>query len=101
MEDSPTYGTQKPITNCLADSILKKHEDENEYHLHRLDRRWVIEAMEEYASQSHKKELLQAYIQGKRDEPVWSVKWEDLPFIGKYRRIKRFLKWFETITNHQ
>lgn len=96
MEDSPTYGTQKPITNCLADSILKKHEDENEYHLHRLDRRWVIEAMEEYnqKNQSHKKELLLAYIQGKRDEPVWNVKWEDLPFIGKYRRIKRFLKWY-------
>jgi hypothetical protein len=49
MEDSPTYGTQKQITNCLADSILKKHEDENEYHFHRLDRRFIIEAMEEFA----------------------------------------------------
>lgn len=34
-----------------ADEILKKHEDENEYHLHEVDRVWVIEAMLEYAKQ--------------------------------------------------
>ena len=33
-----------------ADKILKKHEDENEYHLHEVDRKWVIAAMEEYAA---------------------------------------------------
>lgn len=33
-----------------ADEILKKHEDENEYHLHEVDRKWVIAAMEEYAA---------------------------------------------------
>lgn len=35
----------------IADEILKKHEDANEYHLHRLDRKWVMEAMDEYAKQ--------------------------------------------------
>lgn len=49
MEDSPTYGTPNPITNRLADSILKKHEDKNEYHFHDVDRTWIIAAMEDYA----------------------------------------------------
>ena len=31
-----------------ADDILSIHEDENEYHLHSVDRKWVIEAMEQY-----------------------------------------------------
>ena len=30
--------------------ILMKHEDANEYHLHEVDRKWIIEAMEEYAT---------------------------------------------------
>lgn len=29
--------------------ILIKHEDANEYHFHEVDRKWIIEAMEEYA----------------------------------------------------
>lgn len=29
--------------------ILRKHEDANEYHFHDVDRKWIIEAMEEYA----------------------------------------------------
>jgi uncharacterized protein (DUF983 family) len=33
-----------------ADEILKKHEDENEMHFHEIDRKWIIEAMEEYAA---------------------------------------------------
>jgi hypothetical protein len=33
-----------------ADRILKKHEDENEMHFHEVDREWIIEAMEDYAS---------------------------------------------------
>jgi hypothetical protein len=33
-----------------ADEILKKHEDDNEYHFHSVDRKWIIEAMEEYAA---------------------------------------------------
>lgn len=34
-----------------ASEILQKHEDDNEMHLHHVDRKWVIEAMEEYAIQ--------------------------------------------------
>lgn len=34
-----------------AAEILQKHEDANEMHLHHVDRKWVIEAMEEYAIQ--------------------------------------------------
>ena len=33
-----------------ADNILKKHEDANEMHFHEADRKWIIEAMEEYAA---------------------------------------------------
>lgn len=33
-----------------ADKILRKHEDANEMHFHDVDRQWIIEAMEEYAS---------------------------------------------------
>ena len=33
-----------------ADDILKKHEDENEMHFHEVDRKWIINAMEEYAA---------------------------------------------------
>lgn len=33
-----------------ANEILKKHEDANEMHFHELDRKFIIEAMEEYAS---------------------------------------------------
>lgn len=34
-----------------ADDILKKHEDENEMHFHECDRKFIIEAMNEYAQQ--------------------------------------------------
>jgi len=34
-----------------ASAILKKHEDENELHFHNTDRKFIIEAMEEYAKQ--------------------------------------------------
>lgn len=33
-----------------ADKILKKYEDDNEYHFHNVDRKWIIAAMEEYAA---------------------------------------------------
>lgn len=33
-----------------ADEILKKYEDANEMHFHEVDRKWIIEAMEEYAA---------------------------------------------------
>ena len=34
----------------IADETLKKYEDDNEYHFHSVDRKWIIEAMEEYAA---------------------------------------------------
>ena len=39
------------ITNerHLADIILAKYEDENETHFHEVDRRWIIDAMIEFA----------------------------------------------------
>ena len=33
-----------------ASEILKKHEDANEMHFHEVDRKWIIQAMEEYAA---------------------------------------------------
>ena len=33
------------------DEILRKHEDLNEYHLHDVDREFIIQAMQEYADQ--------------------------------------------------
>lgn len=41
-----------------ADKILKKHEDANEMHFHEVDRKWIIEAMKEYAA------LLQPPVSG-------------------------------------
>lgn len=34
--------------------ILQKHEDANEMHFHEVDRKFIIEAMEEYAEQQVK-----------------------------------------------
>lgn len=33
-----------------ADEILRKYEDANEMHFHEVDRKWIIDAMEEYAA---------------------------------------------------
>jgi len=33
------------------DEILKKHEDDNEYHFCQVDREWIMEAMQEYTDQ--------------------------------------------------
>lgn len=35
-----------------ADEILKKYEDENEFHFHVSDRDFIIKAMEEYSEQN-------------------------------------------------
>jgi len=32
----------------VADLILKKYEDEHKFHFHELDRKWIIECMNEY-----------------------------------------------------
>lgn len=33
------------------DEILKKYEDDNEYHFHQVDREWIMDAVQEYADQ--------------------------------------------------
>lgn len=39
--------------------ILMKHENANEYHFHEVDRKWIIEAMEEFAkTRSEKLDIL-------------------------------------------
>ena len=40
----------------VASEILMKHEDENEYHFHESDRKFIIEAMKEFAMYVSKKE---------------------------------------------
>lgn len=37
--------------------ILRKHEDANEMHFHEVDRKWIIEAMEEYAKEKSEKPI--------------------------------------------
>ena len=33
-----------------ANYVLKKHEDANEMHFHEVDRKWIIETMEQYSN---------------------------------------------------
>jgi|APGre2960657404_1045060.scaffolds.fasta_scaffold21795_2 hypothetical protein len=40
------YGAQRK----LASDILKRYEDSKEYHLHSVDREWVLDAMLEFSS---------------------------------------------------
>ncbi len=52
-----------------------KHEDANEYHFHDVDRKWIIEAMKEYANTRSERLDVLARILGK----VWFYgdwKWE-------------------------
>ena len=44
-----------------------------------------------------KRLLFSAYLQGKRDQIYWATKWEELKTIGKYRMIKQFLNWYQTL----
>ena len=44
-----------------------------------------------------KRLLFSAYLQGKRDQIYWATKWEELKPIGKYRIIKQFLNWYQTL----
>ena len=59
--------------------ILQKHEDANEYHFHEIDRKWIIEAMEEYAKEKSEKainlEISDMHIKKKR--------WEDWEEFNK------------------
>jgi len=55
-----------------ADEILKKHEDANDLHFHEVDRKWIIEAMEEYAA------LRQQPVSGELNcEHNWLVEYYD------------------------
>ena len=56
-----------------ASEILQKHEDTNEMHLHHVDKKWVIEAMEEYAEQQVK-----AVVQYYNGEPITKTNNEPL-----------------------
>lgn len=55
------------------DEILRKHEDANEMHFHEVDRKFIIEAMEEYAEQQVK-----AVVQYYNGEPITKTNNEQL-----------------------
>lgn len=56
-----------------AAEILQKHEDANEMHFHEVDRKFIIEAMEEYAEQQVK-----AVVQYYNGEPITKTNNEQL-----------------------
>jgi predicted ATP-grasp superfamily ATP-dependent carboligase len=56
-----------------ASEILQKHEDDNEMHFHDVDRKFIIEAMEEYAEQQVK-----AVVQYYNGEPITKTNNEQL-----------------------
>jgi hypothetical protein len=47
--ESKMYDSAYHISTQTASDILLKHEDANEHHFHEVDRKWIIDAMEEYA----------------------------------------------------
>jgi hypothetical protein len=53
-----------------AAEILQKHEDANEMHLHHVDRKWVIQAMEEYAKEKSEKPI---NLIGKQTAVEWLI----------------------------
>lgn len=87
-----------------ADEILKKHEDANEMHFHEVDRKWIIEAMEEYAA------LRQPLVSGQlpTNEEIDLILEQDVPLseeYQKYTEIEKILmmaatkagaKWFRS-----
>lgn len=44
----------------IADEILKKYEDEYEYHFHKVDREFILKAMAEYTTECVKASLERA-----------------------------------------
>ena len=44
-------------TAMTPSEILRKHEDANEMHFHEVDRKFIIEAMEEYAKEKSEKPI--------------------------------------------
>ena len=61
----------------------------------------VVEALEKpiptLEESNDKRLLFSAYLQGKRDQIYWATKWEELTPIGKYRMMKQFLAWYQTL----
>jgi len=72
----------KPMTK---DEILKKYEDDREYHLHESDRQWIMEAMEEYANQQ-----LRLYDVSYR---TWKVD-EIINLLYKFESVDEAKRWF-------
>jgi len=68
------------------DEILKKYEDDNEYHLHQVDRKWIMEAMQEYTEQQLR---LYGVVKSLKDKEVISFE----EFVDKYYERKDF-KYF-------
>ena len=68
------------------DEILKKYEDDNEYHLHQVDRKWIMEAMQEYTEQQLR---LYGVVKSLKDKEVMSFE----EFVDKYYERKDF-KYF-------
>ena len=54
----------------------------------------VHDDIQKIANRNIKRKMFEAYKRGLEDENHWCHKWDDLPFIGRYRRIKRFLIWY-------
>lgn len=74
--DCIILGNQEQLNHnkLSASEILKKHEDLNEMHLHDVDRKWIIEAMEEYAQQ-----YLESYKDGWVSEDCESLALKEYP----------------------
>jgi len=59
--------------SLMTDLILKKYEDSNEFHFHELDRKWIIECMNEYKDahvEQREKEMINEFadiLNGIRD----------------------------------
>jgi uncharacterized protein (DUF2344 family) len=60
-----------------ASELLAKREDENEYHLHDVDRKWVIEAMMDYAEYCLKGKSSQTEISDEEIEKAFKDFSED------------------------
>lgn len=62
-----------------AAEILQKHEDANEMHLHHVDRKWVIQAMEEYAKEKSEIPIIPEIS----DVEIKKKRWEDWEEFNK------------------
>lgn len=88
------------------DKILKKYEDNNEYHFHEVDREWILQAMQEYADQQlrlnsvvsslpNKKEILK---QARKEENYIGNE-SDIIGAEKTGKFHGFLKGVEWLSN--